>query len=146
MAQWLRIYLPVQGHGFDPGSGKIPHALGHLSLCAPTTCTKYALGPAFHKRRPSAAINNCTNQSITLKNCTALLRSESSQLRHFTFPSPAREGDLGGSCWKEDPRGRDQPVERLRGRISPPLQSPQIALKARKIFRGSCDQGVPGES
>ena len=26
VAQWLRIHLPVQGHGFQPWSGKIPHA------------------------------------------------------------------------------------------------------------------------
>ena len=39
--QWLRIHLPMQAHGFDPCSGKIPHAaeqLTHgpqlLSLCS----------------------------------------------------------------------------------------------------------------
>ena len=26
-----------RGHGFEPWSGKIPHAVEHLSLCATTT-------------------------------------------------------------------------------------------------------------
>ena len=36
MAQGLRIHLPVKwGHGFDPWSGRIPHATGQLTpLCA----------------------------------------------------------------------------------------------------------------
>ena len=33
---------PARGHGFDPFSGKIPHAAGHLNPCAtssePTCC------------------------------------------------------------------------------------------------------------
>ena len=33
VVQWLRIHLPVLGHGFDPWSGKIPHAAEQLSLC-----------------------------------------------------------------------------------------------------------------
>ena len=27
VAQWLRIRLPMQGHGFEPWSRKIPHAV-----------------------------------------------------------------------------------------------------------------------
>ena len=30
VVQWLRIHLPMQGHRFDPWSGKIPHAVGQL--------------------------------------------------------------------------------------------------------------------
>ena len=30
VAQWLRICLPMQGHGFEPWSGKIPHAAERL--------------------------------------------------------------------------------------------------------------------
>ena len=37
VAQWLRIRLPMQGHGFEPWSGKIPHAAEQLSPCATTT-------------------------------------------------------------------------------------------------------------
>ena len=29
----VRICLPMQGHGFDPWSGKIPHAEEQLSPC-----------------------------------------------------------------------------------------------------------------
>ncbi|XP_054938617.1 MAP kinase-activated protein kinase 3 isoform X14 [Physeter macrocephalus] len=36
VAQWLRIRLPMQGHGFNPWSGKIPHAVEQLSPCATT--------------------------------------------------------------------------------------------------------------
>ena len=45
VAQWLRICLPVQGHGFDPWSRKIPHAAEQLSPCATTTeaCVTYSL-------------------------------------------------------------------------------------------------------
>ena len=37
VAQWLRIRLPMQGHGFDTWSGKIPHAAEQLSPCITTT-------------------------------------------------------------------------------------------------------------
>ena len=37
VAQWLRIHLQMQGHGFEPWSGKIPHAAEQLSLCITTT-------------------------------------------------------------------------------------------------------------
>ena len=37
VAQWLRICLPMQWHGFEPWSGKIPHATEQLSLSATTT-------------------------------------------------------------------------------------------------------------
>ena len=37
VAQGLRIRLPMQGHGFNPWSGKIPHAAEQLSPCATTT-------------------------------------------------------------------------------------------------------------
>ena len=36
VAQWQRIHLAMQGHRFDSSSGKIPHALEQLSLCATT--------------------------------------------------------------------------------------------------------------
>ena len=37
MTQWLRMRLPMQGLRFHPWSGKIPHAMGQLSLYATTT-------------------------------------------------------------------------------------------------------------
>ena len=37
VVQWLRIRLPVQGTGFDPWSGKIPHTTEKLSPCTATT-------------------------------------------------------------------------------------------------------------
>ena len=38
VAQWLRIRLPMQGiQGFEPWSGKIPHAAEQLSPCATTS-------------------------------------------------------------------------------------------------------------
>ena len=37
VVQWLRICLPVQGHGFSSRSGEMPQAAGQLSLCANTT-------------------------------------------------------------------------------------------------------------
>lgn len=37
VVQWLGIFLSLQGHGFEPWSGKIPYAAGQLSLCATTT-------------------------------------------------------------------------------------------------------------
>ena len=30
VAQWLRVCLPCRGHGFEPWSGKIPHATEQL--------------------------------------------------------------------------------------------------------------------
>ena len=37
VAQWLRVCLPMQGHGFEPWSGKIPHAAERLGPCVTTT-------------------------------------------------------------------------------------------------------------
>ena len=37
VVHWLRISLPMQGTGFEPCSGKIPHAAEQLSPCATTT-------------------------------------------------------------------------------------------------------------
>ena len=37
VAQWLRIHLPMLGHRFKPGSGKIPHAGEQLGPCTTTT-------------------------------------------------------------------------------------------------------------
>ena len=45
MAQWLRIRLPMQGHGFDPWSGKNRHAAEQLSPCVTTT------EPALYSQR-----------------------------------------------------------------------------------------------
>lgn len=39
VVQWMQVPLPMQGHGFDPWSGKIPHGEKPLS---PT----HALEPA----------------------------------------------------------------------------------------------------
>ena len=37
VAQWLRVHCQCRGHGFEPWSGKIPHAAEQLSPCATTT-------------------------------------------------------------------------------------------------------------
>ena len=37
LIQWIRIHLLMQGHGFSSWSRKIPHAMGQLSPCTPTT-------------------------------------------------------------------------------------------------------------
>ena len=37
VVQWLRICLPMQGHGLKPWSGKSPHAMEELSPCTTTT-------------------------------------------------------------------------------------------------------------
>ena len=37
VAQWLRIACQCREHGFEPWSGKIPHAVKQLSPCATTT-------------------------------------------------------------------------------------------------------------
>ena len=36
----------MQGHGFDPWSGKTPYAIGQLSLCAIPTETSWATSEA----------------------------------------------------------------------------------------------------
>ena len=42
-----------RGHGFDPWSGKIPHAMGRLSLCT-TTTEPVRLEPVLHTREATA--------------------------------------------------------------------------------------------
>ena len=37
MAQWLGICLPIQEHGFEPWSGRIPHATEQLGPWATIT-------------------------------------------------------------------------------------------------------------
>ena len=37
VVQWLRIRLPTQGHGLEPWSGKIAHAVEQQSPCTITT-------------------------------------------------------------------------------------------------------------
>ena len=37
VVQWLRICLPMQGHEFNPWSGKIPYVRRQLSPCTTTT-------------------------------------------------------------------------------------------------------------
>ena len=37
VVQWLRITRQCRGHGFEPWSGKIPHAAEQLSPCTTTT-------------------------------------------------------------------------------------------------------------
>ena len=48
VVQWLRIHLPVQG--FDPWSGKIPHAKGQLNPCTTTTEPTRPRASTPHKR------------------------------------------------------------------------------------------------
>ena len=37
VVQHLRLLLPMQGQRFKPWSGKIPHAMEQINLCATTT-------------------------------------------------------------------------------------------------------------
>ena len=50
MVQWLRIRLPCRGHGFDPWSSKIPHAVGQLTSLAISTEPEH-LEPVLHNKR-----------------------------------------------------------------------------------------------
>ena len=50
VAQWLRIRLPMQGHGFEPWSGRIPHAAEQLSPCTTTTEPAH-LEPVLRNKR-----------------------------------------------------------------------------------------------
>ena len=51
VAQWLRILLPMQGHGFDPWCGKIPQTRA-LSPCAPTVEAPPSGARAPHQEKP----------------------------------------------------------------------------------------------
>ena len=72
VVQWLRICLPIQGHGFDPYSRKIPHAKGQLSPCPTTTeptCCNYgspcALEPGLcNKRNHNNEMSTPCNQRV----------------------------------------------------------------------------------
>ena len=52
VVQWLKIIYQCSRHEFDPWSGKIPHALGQLSLSSstaePTLCNKRN----YHSEKP----------------------------------------------------------------------------------------------
>ena len=63
VAQWLRICCQCRRHGFDPWSGKIPHAAEQLSPC--TTATE-ALVP--RAREKPARSNKDPMQNINNKN------------------------------------------------------------------------------
>ena len=56
MAQWLRIppapRPQCRGHGFDPWSGKIPHAAEQLSPCATTTEAHTPRARALQQEKP----------------------------------------------------------------------------------------------
>ena len=41
-----------EGHGFDPWSGKIPHAVEQLTLCAMTTEAHTPRGCALQQEKP----------------------------------------------------------------------------------------------
>ena len=56
VAQWLRICLPMQGHRFDPWSGKIPHGVEQWSPCA-TTAEAHA--PRAHAPQQRTAPARC---------------------------------------------------------------------------------------
>ena len=50
VVQWLRICLQCRGHGFEPWSGKIPHAVEQLGPWATTTEPAH-LEPVLHNKR-----------------------------------------------------------------------------------------------
>ena len=59
VVQWIRIHLQMQGPGFDPWAGRIPHAAEQLSPCATTAepeggdCWAYRLQtPACDREMP----------------------------------------------------------------------------------------------
>ena len=51
VVEWIRICLPMQGHGFDPWSGKIPRAAEQLSPCAPKYWGPRTLKPVLLNKR-----------------------------------------------------------------------------------------------
>ena len=55
LAQWLRICLQIQGHGFDPWSGKIPHAMGVTEPMRCNSRSPQAPKPELHKSGPHTA-------------------------------------------------------------------------------------------
>ena len=70
VGQWLRILLPMQGHGFDPWSRKTPHATGQLSpwataagpMCLePELCSKrshFSKKPTHHRQTAAPTLRN----------------------------------------------------------------------------------------
>ena len=61
VVQQLRIHFTCQcrGHGFNPWSGKIPHAVGQLSLCATTTVSWVPQSPCSITREATAMKSPC---------------------------------------------------------------------------------------
>ena len=55
MAQWLRPACQHREPGLDPGSGRIPHATGQLSPCAPNYGAH--MPPTLGPRLPTAKVH-----------------------------------------------------------------------------------------
>ena len=55
VAQWIRIHLLMQGHGFDPWSGKVPHATEQVTPCTTTT------EPALYSSHATTTEPACCN-------------------------------------------------------------------------------------
>ena len=53
VAQWIRIACQCRGHGFDPYSGKITHAVEQLSLWAKTTEPRAPSKRGHHSEKPA---------------------------------------------------------------------------------------------
>ena len=88
MVQWLRIHLPMQGHGFIPWSRNIPCMFyvswGQLSPCTTEACTGalqqeqplqwealslQRVAPAHHnQRKPKYSNRDSAQQNLIIKN------------------------------------------------------------------------------
>ena len=65
VVQRLKIHLPVQGHGLDSWSKKIPHAAGQLSPWAATTevCASRACAPLPREANTGRSPHNAMESS-----------------------------------------------------------------------------------
>ena len=52
VVEWLGVHWPMQGHGFDPSSRKIPHGAEQLSLCATTAEAHMPRAGALQQEKP----------------------------------------------------------------------------------------------
>ena len=78
-----------RGHSFNPWSGKIPHALAQLSLCATTTKDHAPRGPssstreATAKRNTHAAVKSSPHLPQLEKACLQQWRPSIAKKRYF---------------------------------------------------------------
>ena len=106
VAQWIRIHLPVQGTQAHPWSGKIPHFLEQLSLCATVTevqapqspkatttertCCNYGCLRAWSlcsETREATAVRRLCSITKSSPRCSRQLEKVQAKQRMGIFPS-----------------------------------------------------------